>query len=374
MRSYALNTYGGRCEAIEEPDRKPQGREVLVEVTRCGVCHTDIHIQDGFYDLGGGKRFMMAERGLRPPIVMGHEIVGRLVATGPEADVAPGQIGRDFILYPWIGCGACDVCGTGQENFCSAPAFLGLHRPGGHAERIIVPDARYLVDFEGIDYDAAATYACSGLTVFAALKKLDGAAKAAPILVIGAGGLGQAAIGIAAALGFTNVIAADLDAGKRRQAAAAGASRTVDPSLAADREALAGMAGVLDFVGSPRTVEMGIASLRRGGRYVLVGLFGGEVTLSIPPITLRPVSIMGSLTGTLAELRELVELVRRAKPPAAAIELRDRSQVNEALDDVRAGRAQGRIVLRVSPDTLPASPIQDAEPRTTAERMPWISP
>lgn len=345
MRNYGLTAFGGRCEAIEAPDRQPQGREVLVEVTRCGVCHSDVHIQDGYYDLGGGKRFNMSDRGLSLPVMLGHEIVGRLVAAGPEASIGKDAIGRDFILFPWIGCGTCDVCRAGQENICTKPAFLGLQRPGGTAERIIVPDARYLVEMDGIDYDAAATYACSGLTVFSALKKLDESAKSASILLIGAGGLGQVAIGIAKALGFRDVVVADLDERKRRQAEKVGADRTVDPASETERETLANMAGVVDFVGSPKTLEMGVAALRRGGRYVVVGLFGGEATLSIPLFTLRPIAVMGSLTGTLAELRELLDLVRAKRPPPAAIELRPRAEINEALDAVRAGTAKGRIIL-----------------------------
>jgi D-arabinose 1-dehydrogenase-like Zn-dependent alcohol dehydrogenase len=345
VRNYGLTAFGGRCEAIEAPDRKPQGREVLVEVTRCGVCHSDVHIQDGYYDLGGGKRFSMSDRGLKLPVMLGHEIVGRLVEIGPEASIGQDQIGRDFILFPWIGCGECDVCRAGKDNICTKPAYLGLQQPGGTAERLIVPDAKYLVGLEGIDYDAAATYACSGLTVYSALKKLDEEAKSASILLIGAGGLGQIAVGIAKALGFRDVVVADLDEKKRKQAEALGADRSVDPASEEGRASLAGMAGVVDFVGSPKTLEMGVASLRRGGRYIVVGLFGGEATLSIPLFTLRPIAVMGSLTGTLSELRELLDLVREHKPPPAAIELRPRAEINAALDAVRAGTAKGRIVL-----------------------------
>lgn len=351
MRNYAVTAYGRPVELICEEEPVPTGTEVLVEVTRCGVCHTDVSIQKGYYDLGGGKRYEMAERGLKPPIVLGHEIAGRLVAKGPDADIADDRIGRSFVVYPWIGCGTCVNCASGRENMCLKPRFHGLQRPGGQAERILVPHPRYLVDIEGIDPALAATYACSGLTSLGALRKLGPAASQAPLLIIGAGGLGQSALAIARALGFRRVVVAEVDPEKRAIALAAGAHEAVDPRDEAARDAIAGtIGGVVDFVGKPETAAFGMHVLARGGAYVIVGLLGGEITLSLPPITLRPISIIGSLTGSLEELQELIGLAKAGKLPPFDIELLAPERANEALDRVRNGQVRGRLVLAADRD------------------------
>lgn len=343
MKTYAITAFGhpAALMCVEEP--VPRGTEVLVEVTRCGVCHTDISIQKGYYDLGGGKRYEMAARGVTPPICLGHEIAGRIVAHGPDAEVGPDDVGRDVVVYPWIGCGTCQNCRTGQENLCLAPRFLGLQRPGGHAERILVPHARYLVDIKGVDPALAATYACSGLTSYGALKKLGPEAMAWPLLIIGAGGLGQSALSIARAMGFTNIIVADIDPVKREIARAARAHEVVDP--AAEGKALAGIANAVDFVGNTASATFGLSTLVRGGRYVLVGLLGGEIPLALPPIALRPISILGSLTGSLEDLRELIALAKRGVLAPFEVETLPRSRTNDALDRVRKGEVRGRLVL-----------------------------
>lgn len=346
MKSYTLKAYGAPVEIVCQEEPALTGAEVLVEVARCGVCHTDVSIQKGYYDLGGGRRYEMAERGLRPPIVLGHEIAGRLVARGPDAEIGEAQIGRSFVVYPWIGCGDCVNCAAGRENMCLKPRFHGLQRPGGQAERIVVPHARYLVDIEGIDPGLAATYACSGLTSFSALRKLGPGASAAPLLLIGAGGLGQSALAIARALGFERIIVADISPEKRAIALQAGAHQVIDPQ---DADAVAGItgtvAGTVDFVGNASSATIGMQVLARGGSYVLVGLLGGEMTLSLAPITLRPISILGSLTGSLAELHELIALAKAGRLPPFEIETLRRDQANEALDRVRTGKVRGRLVL-----------------------------
>lgn len=346
MRNHTLTAYGAPVEIVCQEEPTPSGTEVVIEVTRCGVCHTDVSIQKGYYDLGGGKRYEMADRGLKPPIILGHEIAGRLIAQGPGAEIGADQIGRSFVVYPWIGCGECVNCAAGREHMCLKPRFHGLQRPGGQAERIVVPHARYLIDIEGIDPGLAATYACSGLTSFSALRKLGPAAPAAPLLLIGAGGLGQSALALARALGFQRIVVADISPEKRAIAAQAGAHLVIDP---ADADAIARLtgtiAGAVDFVGNASSAALGMQVLARGGSYVVVGLLGGEVTLSLAPITLRPISIIGSLTGSLAELHELIDLAKAGKLPPFEIETLRRDQTNEALDRVRTGQVRGRLVL-----------------------------
>lgn len=345
MDNYTLTEFGQPLVMRCEPELAPRGTEVLIEVSCCGVCQTDLSIKKGYYDLGGGKKYSMRDRGMLPPIVLGHEISGRLVALGPDAAMSEDQIGRTFVVYPWIGCGQCVMCKEGDENLCLAPQFLGLQRPGGHAERIIVPHARYLVDIGNVDPALAATYACSGLTSYGALSKLAPQAHKAPLLLIGGGGLGQSALNIAKAIGYKSVVVGDVDRTKREIAVAAGATKAIDPSACADEDFAGQFASVIDFVGNAATYEFGLKALRRGGRYVIVGLSGGEITQALPPISLRPISIIGSLTGSLDDLRALLDLAKTGKLKPMDIERQPRSATNDALDRVRDGKVRGRLVL-----------------------------
>ena len=163
MISYQIIEHGKPLQKKMLETPKPQGSEVLMRVTRSGVCHSDLHIWEGFFDLGGGKRFYVKERGCVPPFTLGHEPFGVVEAVGPKAPKS--LIGKKRLIHPWIGCGKCAVCKAGQENYCvSGTRILGVNRAGGYSTHLLVPDAKYLIDASGIDEAFAATLACSGVT------------------------------------------------------------------------------------------------------------------------------------------------------------------------------------------------------------------
>ena len=348
MRQYSIVEHGAPLKPRDLPNPDLQGNEVLVEVEKCGVCHTDLHLWDGYYELGGGKRFYLKDRGNVPPITPGHEIVGRVVAAGPDAP----QIDPDkaWLVYPWIGCGTCASCAHGDEHLCATPQSLGVMEPGGYADHVLVRDHRYLVDFEGLDSGFAATLACSGLTAFGALKK---AAVAGDdwLVIIGAGGLGLSAIEIAKAQGVQHIAVVDLDARKLAAAKSAGASAVIKggqyDKAAAELGALTGggPSAVIDFVGASQTAHLGTAILPRGGRYIIVGLFGGELKLALPFLPIRAISIAGSFTGNLQDLQELVAMAQAGRVSPIHISERQMTDVNAVLSDLRDGRFVGRAVL-----------------------------
>ena len=148
------------CETIVETP-KPQGREVLVRIERCGLCHSDLHIQDGYADLGGGKR-LDTTRGMTLPFTLGHEIAGVVEEVG--AEVPNELIGGRKAVFPWIGCGQCRDCQNGDENLCARQRFLGVAIDGGFASHVLVPDAKYLLDYDPLPVNQAATLMCSGVT------------------------------------------------------------------------------------------------------------------------------------------------------------------------------------------------------------------
>jgi D-arabinose 1-dehydrogenase-like Zn-dependent alcohol dehydrogenase len=349
MRSYDVTDFGAPLQLSEKPTPQPQGTEVLLRTLAAGVCHSDLHIWDGWYDLGGGKRLTVKDRGLIPPITMGHEIVGEVVAFGPEAGGV--AVGDKRVVHPWIGCGTCAVCRRGEEQLCTQPRILGVHRPGGYADHVLAPHPRYLLDLGRLTPAQAAPYACSGLTTYGALKKVGlELIREQPVVIIGAGGLGLMCLTLMKALGAHGAVVADIDARKRDAALRGGALAVVDPSAPdavkqLQAAAKGPIAAAIDFVGASSTATLGIDAVARGGKYVIVGLFGGDITLSLPLIPMRAITIQGSYVGSLSEMKELLDLVQQGNVPAVPLEERRLDEANAVLEDLKAGRIIGRAVF-----------------------------
>ena len=342
MISYQVVEHGKPLQKVLSETPKPQGTEVLVRITRSGVCHSDLHIWDGYFDLGGGKRFYVKDRGCVPPFTLGHEPFGVVEKIGPKAKGV--KVGQKRIVYPWIGCGKCAVCRAEQDNYCvSGSRFLGVNRAGAYSTHVLVPHPKYLLDASGIDESFAATLACSAVTAYSAVNKLP--ENADSVAVLGCGGLGLIGISVLKAKGIKNIIACDIDDSKLAAAVKAGAKKTVNMRAPDAAKALAGIAAAIDFVGSPATAVPGIAALRKGGRYILCGLFGGEITQPLPPIAQRAIGIVGSYVGNLQELREVVALAKKRKIKPTPVETRPGRDANAALEDLKAGKVLGRIVL-----------------------------
>lgn len=348
MRSMQIVDWGRPLELRRYDDPRPQGTEVLLEVTACGVCHTDLHLHDGYFDLGGGERLRVADRGIRLPFTMGHEVVGTVLALGPEAEGV--RVGEQRLVHPWIGCGACAVCRRGEELLCLQPRIVGTWKDGGYSDRVLVPHARYLVDYSGIPTSLAATLACSGVTAYSAVQKLGPLTDADSVLLVGAGGVGLAGLHLARALTSARIIVADLGSAKRERALADGATAVIDnaapDALARLRDATGGgAAAAIDFVGRPATARFAIDGLRKGGSLIVVGLYGDRLPLPLPLLPLRMLTLRGSYVGTLDELKALVRLVQDGRVPPIPVQERPLEDANSALDELRAGRVLGRVVL-----------------------------
>jgi D-arabinose 1-dehydrogenase-like Zn-dependent alcohol dehydrogenase len=350
MLSYDVVEWGKPLEKTERETPRPTGGEVLVKLKYCGVCHSDVHIRDGYFDLGGGRRLAMSERGINLPATLGHEPYGTIIAAGPEAGDVP--VGADRLVYPWTGCGACMRCRQGLDNFCAAPCCVGLQRPGGYADHLLVPHPRYLIDAGGIDPAWAATLSCSGLSTYAAVSKLNPIPADEWVAVIGAGGLGLSAISILRALGHQRIIAVDIDAAKLDAAEKAGAAATVYGGEAEAAEKIKRIAGgslygALDLVGRTDTAILALAVLRKGGRLILVGLYGGEIPLSLVATIQRALTVQGSHLGSVDELKEVVALAREGKLRPIPIQKRPLSEVSRTLDELKAGAVLGRVVVEL---------------------------
>jgi propanol-preferring alcohol dehydrogenase len=348
MKSFDVTEFGDALREMERPTPEPEGTEVLLKVRAAGVCHSDLHLLEGGYELGQGRRLNVTDRGVKLPLTMGHEVVGEVVAVGPEANgVKAGDV---RLVFPWIGCGKCPACLRGTENLCRAPNCIGIHRPGGYADHVLVPHPKYLIDIGHLTPEEAAPFACSGLTAYSALKKLGALLHEAPVAIVGAGGVGLMAVTLLKALGGFGAIAIDISVAAREAAHRAGAILTVDPKAedASTRLAEAapdGLLAAVDFVGSPQTFELGVTMLARGGHYVIVGLYGGELRYPLPLVPMRALTIQGSYTGSLGELQELMALARKGAIPHFPVHAHPMREVNAVLNSLRAGEFAGRSVV-----------------------------
>ena len=348
MKSYRVTEFEKPLELIEVPTPKPSGTEVLLRVKAAGVCHSDLHIWEGGYDLGHGKRMSLKDRGIPLPLTMGHESAGEVIAVGPQAEGV--KVGEVRLVYPWIGCGKCAVCASGDEHLCAAPRCLGVYCDGGYADHIVVPHPRYLLSLEGLDPVTAAPYACSGLTTYSALRKVADVLEREPILIFGAGGLGLMALTLLKAMGGKGAVVVDIDPRKRQAALDAGAIAAVDGKAPDARRQITQAAGApvraaIDLVGAETTSALGFDCLPKGGKLVIVGLFGGAAPWSLPLIPIKAATIQGSYVGSPAELKALLDLVRKKSVPPIPVTRRPLNQAQQSLEDLREGRMVGRSVL-----------------------------
>jgi len=334
-------------QQLETP--KPKGSQILVKVQSSGVCHSDIHLWEGYYEGIGGQPLKTTDRGVNYPLTPGHEVAGIVDALGEQAE---GFSKDDKVLvYPWIGEGLCPACRIGEENLCDKPRSLGVYMNGGYAEYVLIPSYKYLVKIsDGMDIDASATLSCSALTAYGAVKN----ANLKPddnVVIVGAGGLGLMAIQLAKAVTGARIIAMDLDDKKLEFAKKEGADTTVNSKNEDPIKAIMeltdkmGADAVIDFVNASKTVESDMQFLRRRARVVLVGLFGGELKLSLVSMPTRAYKLIGSYTGTISDLIELVSLAKRGVIKPVVSNRFKLDQATDALTMLKDGKILGRGVI-----------------------------
>jgi len=348
MKSQKINEYGKPLIQIEEPTPHPRGNEVLIKVVFCGVCHTDVHINDGYFKLSDEKKIDTSSR-RSLPFTPGHEIFGEVAGVGEN--VKDIQIGDRRAVFPWIGCRECSICIQGNENLCEKGSNgIGTSANGGYSDYVIVPDSKYLIDTNGIDDRLAATYMCSGVTAYSAICKIGALNKTDKILILGLGGVGMSWLQIGQAMLNNSIFAADIDNKKLKQAISLGAKNVYNTTekdsakrIISDTDG--GIAAVVDFVGSEKSAEFGLSSIKRGGKYIVVGLYGGEISIPLATIPLRAISIVGTLTGSLDETKAVIKLAKTGKINPIPLEERPMAQASKSLDDLRKGLTIGRVIL-----------------------------
>ena len=345
MKAFQVVELGKPLQENELETPRPTGKEVLLKTVACGVCHSDVHIHEGFFDLGGGIQLPMPLAG---PLTMGHEIFGEVVDFGEEVEGI--NKGQKYVAYPWIGCGDCDLCNNDKTHFCSNDTNLGIQIGGGYGDHVLVPDAKYLFDAGDTPDNLAGSYACRGLTAFSALKKAEPFSGNSSLVIVSAGGLGLLALKIAKAAYGINPIVIDIDEEKLAEAKKIGASEVINSSNEGAAEKLLELTGgganaIVDFVGAEASVNFGYNLLARGGTYVVVGLFGGQITLPLPMHTILSKNLLGSYVGSYGEMKELMDLVNEGKIESVKVESRDISEINRTLNEMKEGKLLGLVAL-----------------------------
>ncbi len=326
-----------KLDDVDEP--KASGPlDVVVRIGAAGLCRTDLHIQEGQW----------AEKsGVELPYTPGHENAGWVHEIGSA--VTNVEVGDTVIVHPFISCGLCGPCRSGNDMHCPNGSFPGINRDGGFAD-FLHTSARSVVKLdEGLDPKDIAALADAGLTAIHAVKK------AIPVLgsgtravVIGAGGLGHIGIQCLKTMTPTEIIVIDPSEPALALARELGADHTVkvDGSHVETVKELTdglGAEAIIDFVGEKGAIQDGIEMVQDGGFYYVIG-YGENIDIPTIDVISREISFIGNLVGTYNDLRELMTLTAQGKVSLHTTTY-PLEAINDAMADLDGGRLQGRGIL-----------------------------
>lgn len=340
MRAVRLHSWGSAPTLDRVPVPRPGPGEILLRVTAAGLCHSDLHIMD-------------SPEGVLPytlPFTLGHEVVGTVVAVGDPAD--EGWLGEACGVHGVWSCGDCRKCRSGRDNYCvelTGPIGGGTGFDGGLADYMLVPSARHLVKVDPAGGPGLAPLTDAGLTAYHAVLSQPVDITGAIVVVIGIGGLGHLALQVLAARSPEVVVAVDPRESARDLGVRLGAHHAVDSVAAALDlvERLSGGTGadlVLDFVGAPDTLDSAPKLMATGAALVVVGSAGGQLTVDKKGSVPRGWRVEAPFWGPHHHLDDVFALAA-AGGLSAVVEVRDLEDVLNAYEDLRHGRASGRLVV-----------------------------
>ena len=346
MKALRLIDWKTEPELVEVPKPTPGPGQVVIKIGGAGACHSDLHLMHDF------------DAGMMPwqvPFTLGHENAGWVDSVGDGVStVAEGD--AVAVYGPW-GCGKCERCQQGVENYCENPQAApvvsgggGLGLDGGMAEYLLVPSERLLMPLrEGLDPTTAAPLTDAGLTPYHAIRRSwPKMTPTSTVVVIGVGGLGHMAVQLVKATTAARVIAVDnrkeaLDLATQIGADHAVVSDATTADAISDLTAGRGADVLLDFVGAEATIELARAAARPLADATIVGIAGGSVPLSFFSQPYE-VSIQTTYWGARPELVELLELASRGllHVESTTYSLDDAPQ---AYRDLQDGKVRGRAVV-----------------------------
>jgi len=341
LKAAVLHSFAEPLRIEEVPTPTVGVGEVLVKVAACGVCHSDLHLAMGEWDM------------LKPitklPLVLGHEVAGVIEAVG--GSVGEFKVG-DRVGVPWLhwSCGECEFCRTGRETLCSKQQVTGCTVDGGFAEFVKAKASHTAKLPDNLSFEQAAPLLCAGLTVYSAMKKAEVQA-GQKVAVFGVGGLGHLAIQLAKAKG-AQVIAVDVADDKLELARECGADVTINAATGQAHKEIKKATGggahvVMVTSGSRAAYETALRSIRKAGTLAIVGMAPEPVPLSTVAMVSGEFKIVGSAVGSREELREVLRLAADGKVKCR-IETRELEAADSVLNEMKDGRLVGRVVLKVA--------------------------
>lgn len=335
---YAAAHAGAPLASMTFDRREPGPRDVVMTITHCGICHSDLHAIDN--DLGNTTF----------PVVPGHEIVGVVTAVG--SDVTRFSVGDKAAIGCYIdSCRSCDNCLSDRQQMCTAmiPSFNALEKDGEHRtwggfSTNYIADQDYVLKIPAnMDSARAAPILCAGITVWSPLQKWQ-VGPGRKVGIVGLGGLGHMAVKLAAALG-ADVTVFTTSEGKVADAMRLGAHHTV---LSNDDAAMAAAMGTLDFildtVSAQHDINGYIAALKAEGTLCLLGIGPGGLEIANMSVVFGQKCIAGSLIGGLEQTQAVIDFCA-ANDVMPEIELVPHGQTNEALDRLRRNDVKYRFVV-----------------------------
>jgi 2-desacetyl-2-hydroxyethyl bacteriochlorophyllide A dehydrogenase len=337
MKTMVLSQYNTPLEVHDREIPRVDSGEVLLKVKACGICQTDLKIIRGV---------------IPPPIVtlphvLGHEVVGEVVAVGDlVSEVQPGEVG---VVYSYVTCHDCNLCLAGRENLCIHLERIGFEREGGFTEYLKIPAYNFCAFSKDLAVEKMAILADAIGTPYRAITGLAKVRPGQNVLIVGAGGLGIHAVQIAKLCG-ANVTVVDLDPNARDLAKIYGADETLDPDEAAqtilEQTGGLGVDVVIEIVGYPETLDWSLPALKSGGKLILVG-YAPEHPFALNTMMMHynEYEIIGCRFVTKSELLELIKLVENGKIKPVVTQTFPFDQANAALETLKEGKSLGRIVL-----------------------------
>jgi 2-desacetyl-2-hydroxyethyl bacteriochlorophyllide A dehydrogenase len=302
--------------------------DVLIGVKVCGICGSDIHI---------------VYEGVTPtaysPIILGHEPSGVIAVLGPE--VEGWKVGDRVTINPFLTCGKCINCLSGNSQICLSRRVIGIHTEGGLAEFLKVPSKNLVHLPEPIPFDQGGIAVDAVATPFHAITNRGALKVGEKVAVFGCGGLGIHGVQIAKVCGASMVIAVDTIDSVLERAKKVGADEVINPKREKPTQKIKEMTGgmgvdlALEFIGLKETIEQAVGCVRGGGRTVVVGLGSENISL-LPPTTFvrLELSLLGSYGSTTLEIQSVVDLVASGKLSLAdsITERFPLEEVNKGLD------------------------------------------
>ncbi|MDO8506716.1 MAG: zinc-binding dehydrogenase [Candidatus Limnocylindria bacterium] len=320
------------------PRPEPVAGELLVKVAACGLCHSDLHYMDH-----GVPTFKT------PPLVLGHEISGTVVRVGPGVDRA--RIGTSVLVAPVTSCGECAMCRTGRENVCARQRMLGNTIDGGFAEFVVAPGRDAFEIPPTVPVEEACVIADALTTAFHAVTRRARVETGETVVVVGCGGLGLNVVQVAALVG-AKVIAVDIDPRKLALARELGAALAIDAREGDAAKRVRGETGggadvAIEAIGNPKTQEQALASLRTGGRLLLLGFAAENMSLPGGRVTYREISVIGTLGCRPIDFPIVLDLVRRGRLALGPLVTHRHTldAINEGFDALRRGEGVRHIAV-----------------------------